>query len=88
LTNRISFHTTALARQVVFERRTQTILRAERGGRDVRRGHVAVLRRQPDGVLGDTAVGRPVREHAGPTAAATGPERDARLHAARAPHAR
>lgn len=76
----------AVARQMVSERRAQTVLGAERG-RDVRRGHVAVLRRQSDGVFGRPAVGRPVREHG--TAAATGPaERDARLHAARGRRAR
>jgi len=72
----------------VFEGRTQIVFGTERGGRHVRRRHVTVLRRQSDGVLGDAAVGRPVREHAGPTAAATVPERDACLHAARAHHAR
>lgn len=74
---------------MVSERRAQTVLGPERG-RNVRRRrwrHVAVLRHQSDGVLRDTADGRPVREHADATAA-TGPERDARLHAARAHHAR
>lgn len=83
----VCFFSSALARKVVFERRTQIVLGTERGGRHVRWWYVTVLRRQSDGVLSDTAVGRPVREHAGPTATATGPERDACLHAARAHHA-
>lgn len=76
----------ALAWQMVFERRTQTVLGPERG-RDVGRRHVAVLRRQPDGVFRDSSDGRPVREH-GPAAAATGSKPDARLRATRAHHAR
>jgi len=70
---------------MVFEGRTQTVLRAERG-RDVRRRHIAVLRRQSDSVLRDSSVSRPVREH-GP-AATTDTERYAGLHCARAHHAR
>lgn len=84
-TDDLSAFPTAVARQMVPEGRTQTVLGPERG-RDVRRRHVAVLRRQPDGVLRDSAAGRPVREHG--AAAATGSERDAGLHAAGAHHPR
>lgn len=84
----LTFHVlslTAVARKMVSERRTQTVLGPERG-RDVRRRHVALLRRQPDGVLRDSATGRPVRQHG--AAAATGSERDAGLHPAGAHHPR
>lgn len=66
---------------MVFERRTQTVLGAERW-RHVRRRHFAILRHESDGVFRGSAVGRPVREH-GPTAA-TGTKRNARLHSTRA----
>lgn len=74
----VSVLCSALAGQMVFEGRAQVVLRAERRGRDVRRRHVAVLRRQSNGVFHGSAVGRPVRQHG--STAATGSEHDAHLH--------
>lgn len=79
--NQRTFTVLALARQMESERRTQTVLGAER-----RRGHVPVLRRQSNGVHRHPVVGRSVREHG--SAAATGSERDSRVRCPGAHHSR
>lgn len=62
LTDRL-FYRIALAGQMVFKGRTQTVFRTERRRCDVRRRHLAVLRRQPDSIFCRPPNGGPLREH-------------------------